>query len=190
MSDDDRVRWDERYLSRGAPPAGSVAPAAVFAPYHDSFPSSGDALDVACGQGAGAVWLARRGLHVWGLDVSAVAIAQARELARRNGVANRCRFDVVDLDNGLPSGPTADVIYCNRFRDQRLDRPMVERLAAGGLLALTVLSQVGGSAGPFRAAPGELRAAFAELELIADGEGDGVAWLLARRGSPVPPPAG
>ena len=48
-------------------------------------------------------------------------------------------------------------------------------------LASSALSRVGGAAGRFRAEPGELRAAFAELELIAAGEGRGHAWLLGRR---------
>jgi SAM-dependent methyltransferase len=114
------------------------------------------------------------------LDVSPVAIAQARDLAERSGVADRCRFDVVDLDEGLPDGPPVDVILCHKFRDRRLDQAIIERLAPGGLLAIAVLSEVGAAAGPFRAAAGELPAAFADLNLVAAGEGDGHAWLLAR----------
>lgn len=183
MTDDDGAHWDEKYADRGTPPPDVIGPAAVFAAYRRMFPTVGRAVDIACGQGGGAVWLAQRGLQVQGFDVSRVAIEQARALAERNGVGDHCRFDVVDLDGGLPSGPPADVVYCARFRDRRLDLPMIERLAPGGLLALSALSQVGSTAGRFRAAPGELRAAFAGLERIADGEGQGLAWLLARRPS-------
>ena len=126
------------------------------------------------------MWLARRGLRVWGCDVSPAAISQARDLAHRNGTGDRCRFDVVDLDDGLPAGPPVDVILCHKFRDRRLDRAIIERLAPGGLLAIAVLSEVGAAPGPFRAAPGELPAAFAELDVVAAGEGQGHAWLLAR----------
>lgn len=181
MSDDDRARWDRRYAARAAPLPDEVGPAAIFGNYLDAFPVVGRALDLACGQGRGAVWLALRGLAVQGVDVSEVAVAQARELARHNGVGERCRFDVVDLDDGLPAGPAVDIVYCARFRDCRLDRAIIDRLRVGGLLAVSALSEVGADAGPFRAAPGELRTAFAELELIADGEGDGQAWLLGRR---------
>lgn len=179
MAEEDRSRWDERYAAQGPAPAGAVE--SFLARHASVFPVAGVALDLACGQGLGAVWLARRGLDVCGCDVSAVAIGQAREAARAAGVGDRCRFEVVDLDGGLPAGPPADVILCHKFRDPRLDRAIVERLAPGGLLAIAALSEVGAAPGPFRAAPGELRAAFAELELIADGEGDGQAWLLARR---------
>ena len=57
---------------------------------------------------------------------------------------------------------------------------MIERLEPGGLLAMVVLSEVDVGPGPFRARPGELAAAFAGLDLIAEGEGQGEAWLLAR----------
>ncbi|WAC94134.1 class I SAM-dependent methyltransferase [Mycobacterium sp. Aquia_213] len=180
MTREDQLRWDERYASKGPVSGGAVAPPAAFAAYADIFPTTGRALDIACGRGYATVWLGQRGLEAVGLDVSAVAIGQARELARRSGVEERCRFDVVDLDDGLPDGPPVDVIVCHKFRDRRLDQAIIDRLAPGGLLAAAALSEVGAEPGPFRAAPGELAAAFGELDVIAAGEGHGQAWLLAR----------
>ena len=110
-----------------------------------------------------------------GLDISPVAIRQARDLAQLSGVSDRCHFDIVDLDDGLPAGPPVDVILCHKFRDRRLDRAMIGRLAACGLLAIAVLSEVGAAPGPFRAMAGELPAAFAELNLVGAGEGRGYA---------------
>ena len=49
-----------------------------------------------------------------------------------------------------------------------------------GLLAITALGEVGATPGPFRVAAGELPAAFAGLDVIAAGERQGEAWLLAR----------
>jgi SAM-dependent methyltransferase len=181
MAEGGRRRWDERYAAHGSPPVDAIGPPDVLARHADLFPTAGRAFDLACGPGLGAVWLARRGLQVWGVDVSPVAIEQAGELAQRSGVGDRCRFDVVDLDDGLPPGPPVDVILCHKFRDRRLDQAMIERLAPGGLLAIAALSEVGAAPGPFRAAAGELTAAFAGLDLISAGEGDGYAWLLARR---------
>ncbi|MFZ1179700.1 MAG: class I SAM-dependent methyltransferase [Mycobacterium sp.] len=180
MAEADRRRWDERYATQGPPPGSAVAPPNVLARCADVFPTAGRALDLACGQGLGAVWLALRGLEVLGLDISPVAVDQARDLAQRSGVGDRCRFDVVDFDDGLPAGLSVDVILCHKFRDRRLDQAIVERLAPGGLLAIAALSEVDATPGPFRAAPGELPAAFAELDLVAAGEGQGYAWLLAR----------
>ena len=180
MTGEDRRRWDERYARQGPTAVDAVEPPRLLGAYAEVFPTAGRALDLACGQGLGSVWLAMRGMDVWGFDISPVAISQARDLARRTGVGDRCRFDVVDLDEGLPAGSLVDVILCHKFRDRRLDPAIIERLGPGGLLAIAVLSEVDASPGPFRAAPGELPAAFAELELVAAGEGEGHAWLLAR----------
>lgn len=174
------MRWDATYAGRGEPVA-EPAPPTVFAAYESVFPVSGTALDIACGTGVEAVWLARRGLQVWGVDVSAVAIGHAEALAARYGVADRCRFDVADLDGGLPAGPAVDAILCHRFRDRGLYPAMIERLNPAGILAISVLSEVGREPGRFRAAPGELLAAFGDLDVIDAGEGGGEAWLLARR---------
>ncbi len=104
----DRLRWDERYANQEPAAVGAIEPPGILALHADAFPTTGHALDLACGQGFGAVWLAHRGLDVWALDISPVAIGQARDLAERSGVGDRCRFDVVDLDDGLPVGPWPD----------------------------------------------------------------------------------
>ena len=179
MSDDDRERWDRRHAN--ATSLGAPGLPEVFAPFEFHFPTRGDALEVACGQGRMAVWLAQRGMDVLGVDVSPVAIDQARRLAAVSGVADRCRFDIADLDGGLPEGPPVDLLACHMFRDRRLDQPMIDRLAPGGILAVANLSDVGSAPGSFRARPGELREAFARLEALAEGEADGRAWLVGRR---------
>jgi SAM-dependent methyltransferase len=182
VTEEDRLRWDARHSADGGS-SGLEDPGipAVFAPYEELFPVVGFALDVACGCGVTSVWLATLGLEVWGIDISAVGLNRARRLAASHKVGARCRFELADLDLGLPSSPPAEVILCHMFRDPRLYRPMIERLKDGGLLAVAVLSEVGAQAGPFRAFAGELRAAFGGLSVIADGEGAGRAWLLARK---------
>jgi 2-polyprenyl-3-methyl-5-hydroxy-6-metoxy-1,4-benzoquinol methylase len=177
---EDQARWDARYARQGPVPLDEVRPPPRLASHLHHLPPGGHALDVACGRGATAVSLARQGLHVRGVDVSPVAVDQARRLARLAGVAQRCRFDVVDLDAGLPGGPPVDVVVCHMFRDPRLDRALIERLAPGGLLAVVALSEVGATPGRFRVPPGALTAAFAELDVVAAGEGGGEAWLVAR----------
>jgi SAM-dependent methyltransferase len=180
VTEADRAHWDDRYARLGPAAVEAVGLPARFAPFADRFPTAGVALDLACGTGHAAVWLARRGLDVLGLDVSVVAIDQANELAARSGVTDRCRFAVWDLDDGLPEGPPAAVILCHRFRDARLDDAVVARLAPGGLLATTALSEVGATPGRFRVAAGELLRAFAALDVLEAGEADGEAWLIVR----------
>jgi hypothetical protein len=63
-----------------------------------------------------------------------------------------------------------------------LDQAVLDRLAPGGLLAISALSEVGSEPGPFRVRPGELLDAFGVLDVVSAGDGDGLAWLLGRHG--------
>src|SRR5438874_929308 len=75
------AEWDARYSERegsmwsGRPNGRLVAEVADVTP--------GRALDVGCGEGADAIWLARRGWKVTAIDISDVAIGRAREAAER-----------------------------------------------------------------------------------------------------------
>ena len=77
------AEWDARYSERdgarwsGRPNGRLVAEVASLAP--------GRALDVGCGEGADAIWLARRDWTVTAIDVSDVALIRAREAAERAG---------------------------------------------------------------------------------------------------------
>lgn len=53
------------------------------------------AVDLGCGAGNYAVWLAKQGFDVTGIDISRLAIDYARKLAAHEGVT--CRFEVADL---------------------------------------------------------------------------------------------
>ena len=153
----------------------------MFASIEDLFLVEGRALEVACGRGETAVWLAGRGMDVLGVDVSPVAIDLALGLARSSDVLDQSRFEVWDLDDGLPPGPPVELVVCHMYRESRLDRELIDRLAPGGLLAIASLSEVGAEPGRFRATGGELRRAFGQLEVLAEDEGKGVAWLLGKK---------
>lgn len=182
MSVADREHWDERYAAGGLAPVLDDPPLSPFlVPIEHLMPTTGHALELACGRGRGAVWLAMRGVDYWGVDVSPVAIGLARELARRSGVGDRCRFDVFDLDNGLPPGPPVDLLFCHLFVDRRLDEAVLDRLAPEGILVVVSLSEVGHGPGDFRIRPGELLDAFGSLEVLDHAESEGVARILARR---------
>jgi len=81
----DRNDWNARYAAAdlvwGAEPNRFVA-----AELAEREPD-GKALDLACGEGRNAIWLAERGWDVTAVDFSDVAIERARELAERRGVA-------------------------------------------------------------------------------------------------------
>lgn len=95
-------RWDARYaaadrLWSGEPNPTLVAEVAALPP--------GRALDVACGEGADARWLARRGWRVTGVDVSGVALERART---HEGPDDHARLTWVRADltaDPVPPGP-------------------------------------------------------------------------------------
>jgi SAM-dependent methyltransferase len=171
VSTADRDRWDARYA---AGDAGEPVPPAALVGREHLLPATGRALDVACGRGTVAVWLAGRGLAVDAVDVSPVGLAAGR--ARPGGDA--VRWIEADLDDGLPVTGPYDVVVGQRFRAPALYGAMVDVLAPGGLLVVTVLA---GGDGPFRAAPGELLAAFGHLAVVHQEEAGGEAHLVARR---------
>lgn len=95
--------WDTRYADR--PLVWGVAPNRfVERELADALP--GRALDLACGEGRNALWLAARGWDVVGVDFSAVAIDRARRRAAEDGI-------VLDLRVGdvlaLPVEPEFDL---------------------------------------------------------------------------------
>lgn len=173
MSDADARRWDARHAA--VDPVGALPPDALRG-REALLPPGGRALDVACGRGAVALWLAERGFAVDAVDVSGVGLEALAGAAGVRPVRH-------DLDLGLPevcTGPY-DVIVCQRFRDPALYPAMEERLAPGGLLVLTVLSEVDDEPRPYRARAGELLAAFGDLAPMVHREANGEADLVARR---------
>src|SRR5262245_5131410 len=69
----------------------------------------GRALDLACGEGQNAIWLATLGWHVTGVDYSEVAIAKARARAERDGVD--VDFVCADLVTYEPEGKAFDLVF-------------------------------------------------------------------------------
>lgn len=155
-----------------------------------ALPSGGRCLDVACGLGQQSVWAAEHGFEVVALDASPVAIGSLRRAADERGLADRVDARVVDLDAGLPDDTAAgfDLVVCQRFRDPRLYPQLAAAVVPGGVLVITVLSEVGAAEpGPFHAPPGDLLDGFGGcgLEVVRHTEGDGEATLVGRRSAPV-----
>ena len=97
----DRNDWNATYAAQdlvwGAEPNRFLA--AAFA----EVVPRGSALDLACGEGRNAIWLARRGWEVTAVDYSEVAVVRARNLAAEQGVTvNWIQDDVTVLKP--PSG--------------------------------------------------------------------------------------
>jgi len=101
--------WEERYgatesVWSGNPNAVLVAEAGDLVP--------GTALDIGCGEGADAVWLAERGWQVTAADFSTVALARGAEhaAARGSDVATRISWTHVDVRTWEPPAATFDLV--------------------------------------------------------------------------------
>jgi len=91
--------WEERYRGRDAVWSGRPNPVLVA---EASGTPAGRALDVGCGEGADAVWLAGRGWQVTAVDISTVALGRAAGHAATAGVADRISFRHADLRQDDP----------------------------------------------------------------------------------------
>ena len=99
----------------------------------------GTALDLGCGEGADATWLAQHGWHVTAVDVSRTALNRAAAHAAAVGVTDRIDWQQRDLATSFPAG-TFDLVSAQYLhspvdmpREQVL-RAAARAVAPGGIL--------------------------------------------------------
>ncbi|MES0363924.1 MAG: methyltransferase domain-containing protein [Desulfobacteria bacterium] len=93
----------------------------------------GQVLDVAMGSGANAVYLARMGFEVEGVDISAEAVNTALELARKSGVNLKARL--ADLESNYRIRESSyDVIICFKYLQRSLIQQLKDGLRIGGMV--------------------------------------------------------
>jgi SAM-dependent methyltransferase len=133
----EQATWDDRYGSRperlwsGRPNGALVAEVADLPP--------GRVLDVGCGEGADAVWLAGRGWDVTALEVSGVALERAARHAQEAGVTVRWVHAGL-VEASLPPG-SFDLVSAQypallRTPDSAAERALLAAVAPGGVLLL------------------------------------------------------
>ncbi len=130
----DRSSWDERYRTeelvwKAEPNRFLVAEVGSLRP--------GRALDLACGEGRNALWLAERGWEVVGVDFSAVGLDKARSLAASRGL--RVELVEADLREWDPPEASFDLVVLMYLHLPAADRRQVlaaasRALAPGGTL--------------------------------------------------------
>ena len=160
--------WNARYASReeiASEPAALLVDAASQMP-------PGRALDLACGAGRNALWLASRGWEVTAIDGAEEAI----RLVREHDAAMDAR--VLDLESDAPL-PFADESFDLVAILYYLHRPLfaeAKRLVKRhGVVVCAVKMR-----GTYRVQPGELAQHFEEFEVLRSSEGE-IAELVARR---------
>ena len=131
-----QAEWDSRYAEQhrlwsGRPNGALVAEVAGLSP--------GRVLDVGCGEGADAVWLARNGWDVTGLEVSGVALERAAGHARDAGVV--VRWVHAGLAEAKLPPASFDLVSAQypalrRTPDGAAERALLAAVAPGGVLLL------------------------------------------------------
>lgn len=128
--------WDERYRSRelvwGAGPNQAFARAVADLP-------PGHALDLACGEGRNAIWLAEHRWQVTAVDFSQVALDRARDLAAERGVVVDFRNE--DVRTWVPPRRTFDLVallylHIPSADLRRVHARAADAVAAGGTLII------------------------------------------------------
>jgi SAM-dependent methyltransferase len=181
MTDPDRGRetWNARY--RELPLVWSAGPNQFVVEQTGSLPP-GRALDVACGEGRNALWLAERGWTVTGVDFSDVAIAKAQASARERGLS--IDFRVGDVTDGrtFDSDGELDLVLVAYLQlpDEELEathRALVDHVAPGGLLLVIghhADNLARGYGGPSKPDvlhdPARIAAQLAPLTVVSAGE--------------------
>ncbi len=192
--------WDERYRSGrraaedlNAPPTPLlVHTVSNLALKRPSAPANAPlrALDLACGTGRNALWLAEHGWTVTAVDAAPSAIAILKDRATQRSLTIDTR--VADLTRSeFPIAPAAwDLIAMCYYLQRDLFEPAKQGIAPGGLLlAIVHVTEPGEEPTAHRLCPGELAGYLAGWEIIHYYEGKpddpahqrSVAEIVARR---------
>lgn len=157
----DRIEWNRKYRCESF----SGQPAAIVA-HHAHRATVGRALDVACGNGRNACYLARLGFTVDAVDIALEGLK--RFACRPAGIQRIC----ADLDDFVIPPGRYRLIVNTRFLSRRLFPALQEGLCPGGLLVFESYrtAPAGKSCGLHRREhllnPDELRQAFSRLRII------------------------
>jgi 2-polyprenyl-3-methyl-5-hydroxy-6-metoxy-1,4-benzoquinol methylase len=182
----DQQSWEERYRAHEKVWSGRPN-AALVAPVEDLPPRT--ALDVGCGEGGDALWLAGRGWQVTALDFATTALDRGRERAADLGVADRVTWTHADLTRWAPGEErfdlvTAMFVHLPGESMTSLVPRLAEAVAPGGTLIVAGHDPADEHLAAHRPdIPGMFFTA-AELAALLDAE----AWdVLAAESRPRPP---
>ncbi len=190
MEDNARIEWDRRH-AEGSHDSLTPDPFLVSAYQQFVAPNVkyvGRALDIAGGVGRHALYLAERGWVVTLMDVSEVAVKQTRRSAEQRDV--HIFAEQIDLTEAQLPSEAFDLILVFFYLERLLFPQITDALRPGGILIYKTytteqLKLGGGPTHPMHLLePGELRAAFSQLQIlhyVETTKGKAVAELVARK---------
>jgi long-chain acyl-CoA synthetase len=137
--------WEDRYQADDQVWSGRVN--GVLADEVAGF-SPGTALDLGCGEGGDALWLAEQGWQVTAVDISSTALARGAAQAEVQGLAERITWEQHDLGQSFPAGEF-DLVSAQYFHSPvDLPRDEVLRRAAQAVSPGGTIIVVGHAAPP------------------------------------------
>ena len=158
----DRIKWDERYSGEGY--LFSLTPSRFLARSLDQvrgLVAGRRALDIACGEGRNAIFLAQSGFQVDAVDISERGLERGRRRAEQLGV--QVNFVLADLEQYRLEG-AYDLIVDFNYLLRPLVSAMVQSLAPGGVVVMETILDAptlqGHHTGDFLLQPGELERLF------------------------------
>jgi SAM-dependent methyltransferase len=167
----DLAGWDARYRSEERSEDLETAPTPLLVKATQAL-KPGKALDLACGAGRNALWLAEHRWNVTAVDGSPAAIEILRKQAAKRGVSvSTC---VADLAKGeFRIEPSSwDLILMSYYLQRDLFEPAKLGLAPGGvLIAIVHITEPGEEPTAHRLRPGELKHYFDDWEILHSYEG-------------------
>ncbi|HEX2856900.1 MAG TPA: class I SAM-dependent methyltransferase [Propionibacteriaceae bacterium] len=161
--------WDKRYASSdriwsGEPNHALTREVGALTP--------GRALDVGCGEGADAVWLARHGWEVSAIDPSKVALERAQRAAADAGVEISWWLgQLVEHDLPLESFDLVSAFYVPLVRDHAPVERLISLVAPGGTLLVVHHADFADHAIAHGRDPEELAGPDLVAEALADDDG-------------------
>jgi len=185
--------WDKRYrLREHAASDLDAAPTPLLVETAASLPP-GKALDLACGAGRNALWLAEHGWDVTAVDGAAAAIEILRARAEERGLKINAVIADLEKDEFEIEPARWDLVAMCYYLQRNLFEPAKRGVAPGGILISIVhINEPGEEDGPHRLRPGQLEKYFAGWEVLYLNEGKAndsahrraVAEIVARRPFP------
>ena len=166
MTRADQRKWDRIYTDKDKE-AGQ--PCRVLSAHSHLLPAAGLALDLACGRGANALYLARMGYTTSAWDLSEVVLQRLAEQAGRIGVP--LSTEQRDVATRPPAPASFDVIVVSRYLERTIVPDIIAALKDGGLLFYqTFIREKVSDSGPnnpaYRLQPNELLHLFRSLHII------------------------
>jgi tellurite methyltransferase len=186
MSRKDRDRWEKKYAAGN--PHAAFTPDPLLTQQRHLLSGKGWALDLCCGVGQNAIFLAEQGFDVLALDTSLTALRYCR--AAGAGKHLPLHLVVADVDQfALPADAFALIIVF-RFYDRQLIPAIKQALKPGGLIIYQTFNLNRLRSTPhmnrhYLLEPGELQRVLGDFEKIASNDtadiGEELSYWVGRR---------